>query len=296
MLTECCNGVQEKTAKTSGGSSSLTSGGLGLWDGSSWSLVGGARVQGTVTCLAVAGQGEGGGGSANDGGNHLLYVAGRFSLVGQVQALNIAVFNHSSNLWSMLGGGLRARDVFALAVWPGVYSAEERVRHRVYAVGSISHAGDIVLGNIGMWSPDTLSWHPMRKLNGIVRGAAVMDSRLYVAGDFTVAGDEPAAAIAYTHIHDDAKAPVVWHQVGAGVRGNVHAVRTVGSCIYIGGRFDSVADHQGIKPANNVARWCTGKSANATTSTLHDERWEPVDGLEDAGATVLAIAPADPSV
>ena len=281
-------GDQERST----GGQSLASGGLGLWDGERWSLVGGAVVQGTVTCVAVAGQGEHGGDST---AHHLVYVAGRFGMVGDVQASNIAVYNHTSRRWKALGPGLKARDIFALAVWPGVGNS----RHSLFAVGSISHAGDLLLGNLGRWRAETETWHPMRNVNGIIRAAAVMHSRLYIGGDFTVAGGQPAAAIAYTNLTEhevDRGAAVKWREVGAGVQGNVHALRPVAGCLYVGGRIDSVGDHEGIKPANNVARWCVLKEniAYPGRKSLRQEVWEPVDGLDHSGGTVLAIAGADP--
>ena len=276
----------------SSGGESLASGGLGLWDGEKWSLVGGAAVQGTVTCSAVAGHGELAGDAA---GHHLLYVAGRFRMVGDVPVSNIAVFDHTSQRWKALGPGLKARDIFALTVWPG--EGGSRSTHSLFAVGSISHAGDVLLGNVGRWRSETETWHPMRNVNGIVRAAAVMHSRLYIGGDFTVAGGQPAAAIAYTDLqeqHAERGAAVQWREVGVGVQGNVHALRAVAGCLYVGGRIDSVGDHQGIKPANNVARWCVLPEMHNVS--LRQEAWGPVDGLDYSGGTVLAIAGADPKI
>ena len=135
----------------------------------------------------------------------------------------------------------------------------------------------------------------MKNVNGIVRAAAVMDSRLFIGGDFTVAGGQPVAAIAYTDIHDvnaadDAR--VRWREVGVGVQGNVHVLLAVEGCLYVGGRIDSVGDHQGVKPANNVARWCVPRPE----SPLQQERWEPVQGLDRSGGTVMAMAIADVSL
>ena len=285
------------------GGLSVVSGGLGLWDGHRWDLVGGSAVRGTVTCLATAGSNEPGGDSH---GHHLLYVAGRFRYVGDVAALNIAVFNQTSQRWQALGAGLRARDIYALAVaLPANASANVSgaaggasgtdEMHSVFAVGSISHAGELLLGNVARWRAQFQTWHPMKNVNGIVRAAAVMDSRLFIGGDFTVAGGQPVAAIAYTDI-DDANAAddarVRWREVGVGVQGNVHVLLAVEGCLYVGGRIDSVGDHQGVKPANNVARWCVPRPE----SPLQQERWEPVQGLDRSGGTVMAMAIADVSL
>ena len=250
-------------------------------------------MQGAATCLAVAGEGESGGDAS---GHHLLYVAGRFRMVGDMAALNIAMYNYTSQRWAALGAGLRARDIFALAVAPGVGGNS----HTLFAVGSISHAGDVLLGNVGRWHPPTQTWHPMRHVNGIVRAAAVMHSRLYIGGDFTVAGGQPAASIAYTHLEPaeesgatGGSSPVQWREVGIGVQGNVHVLRPIAGCMYVGGRIDSVGDHEGIKPANNVARWCV---VDGNAAQLRQEKWEPVEGLHDAGGTVQTIAGADPLI
>jgi len=285
------------------GGKSLTSGGLGVWDGVRWSLLSNVAVQGTVTCLAVAGHGEGGGSgfapghvlyrSSGDRG-HLLYIAGRFAMVGRVSALNIAVYNHLTHRWSALGGGLRARDVFALAVSRAVGDQG----HSVFAVGSISHAGSIVVGNVAEWRHRSETWHPMRNVNGLVRAAAVMHRRLYIGGDFTVAGAQPAAGIAYTLLDHPGPATtevaeVEWRQVGAGLQGNVHVLQAIAGCLYVGGRIDRVADDEGIKPANNIARWCVRSATGDGTLRQRQERWEAVKGLDTSGGSVLAIAPAD---
>lgn len=286
--------VSVQTPKT------VKSGGLGKWDGERWSLVGGAAVNGVVTCMAVA--------SLNEPGfeaQQLLYVAGRFRQVGDVPALNIAAYNFVTQRWRTLSQGLRARDVYALAVSPRLNSSH----HSLFAVGSISHAGALDLGNVGMWRSESETWHPMRNVNGVVRAAAVMDGRLFIGGDFTAAGGEAIAAIAYTNIHEPgmdisgntctldaiagcANSSFVWRRVGVGVQGNVHVLRAVTGCMYVGGRFDSVGDHEGIKSANNIARWCTLPSE----SPFHTEKWEPVQGLDNAGGTVLAIVGADPQL
>jgi len=279
-----------------GGGKSLASGGLGVWDGHQWGLLGHVPVQGSVTCLAVTVQEEAlsSGGQSNaaqpHASAHLLYIAGRFGRVGSVAASNIAVYNHLTQSWKALGRGLRARDVFALTVAPGFGDQG----HSLFAVGSISHAGDVLVGNVARWRASTQSWHPMRNVNGIVRAAAVMHSRLYIGGDFSVAGDQPAAAIAYTDLdqRDSGNtSAIVWHQLGVGVQGNVHVLRGIAGCMYVGGRIDSVGDYRGIKAANNIARWCV---RSRTSEPLHHHpRWEPVKGLDTSGGTVLAIAAAD---
>ena len=295
-----CAGVQDDAVVSVQTPKAVKSGGLGKWDGEKWSLVGGATVNGVVTCMAVA--------SLNEPGfeaQQLLYVAGRFRQVGDVPALNIAAYNFVTQRWRALSQGLRARDVYALAVSPRLNSSH----HSLFAVGSISHAGDLDLGNVGMWRSESETWHPMRNVNGVVRAAAVMDGRLFIGGDFTAAGGEAIAAIAYTNIHEPgmdisgntctldaiagcANSSFVWRRVGVGVQGNVHVLRAVTGCMYVGGRFDSVGDHEGIKSANNIARWCTLPSE----SPFHTEKWEPVQGLDNAGGTVLAIVGADPQL
>ena len=272
------------------GGQSLASGGLGVWDGEAWSLLGGVAIEGTVTCMASAGRGELEG-AAEGGEDHLLYVAGRFELAGEVEALNVAVYDSSQNRWKALGPGLRARDIFALAIWP----AGAADLHSLFAVGSISRAGDVLLGNVARWRAQDETWHPMRNVNGLVRAAAVMGSRLFIGGDFTVAGGQPAAAIAVADIaarDSGNNSFVVWREVGDGVQGNVHVLRALADCLYVGGRIDSVGDHEGIKPATNVARWCVAGQG----APLGQERWEPVEGMSNAGGTVLAIAGADSSI
>jgi hypothetical protein len=259
-----------------------------VWNGQAWSLFGGVAVEGVVTCLASAGSGEPGGDALGD---HLLYIAGRFGVVGSVEARNVAVYNVLLDQWKPLGRGLRARDVFAITIWPG----NGGELHSLFAVGSISHAGDILVGNVARWRALNETWYPMRNINGLVRAAAVMGSRLFIGGDFTVAGGQPAAAIAFADIAArDAgnNSFVEWREVGIGVQGNVHVLRAISDCMYVGGRIDSVGDHEGVKVATNVARWCVAGPG----SKLGQEKWEPIEGINNAGGTVLAIAGADNSI
>ena len=85
---------------------------------------------------------------------------------------------------------------------------------------------------------------------------------------------------------------VEWREVGVGVKGNVHVLRAIAGCACVGGRIDSVGDHEGVKVATNAARWCVAGPG----SQLGQEKWEPIEGMNNAGGTVLAIAGTDDSI
>ncbi|KAJ1496209.1 hypothetical protein T484DRAFT_2528220 [Baffinella frigidus] len=235
----------------------IRTGGLASWDGTRWSLVGSQPLMGVVTCAAAVGD--------------RLYVAGRFSTVGDVRASNIAQFDGSA--WTPLGTGLVSRDVWSIA-------ANDV---GVFVGGDFTIAGGVAVLNLARWDPARAEWTGMRAINGVVRALAAFGARLFVAGDFSMAGTTPVTSIAqYSAV---ATGDVQWVPVGAGViGGSVFSMRKIKDCIYIGGVFSAVADTDGVKPAENVARWCVNATHRAS------ERFDPVRGVSLPGAQVLAIA------
>lgn len=221
------------------GQETLKSGGLGLWNGVEWSMAGGALVHGAVTCTHVQGS--------------LLVVAGRFRKVGNTSASNIAMFD--GRRWRALGEGLRARDVLAMA------GSEQDL----FVAGDISIAGSVQVGNLARWLMVEQEWRPMQEFNAVVRALALVGNRLFVGGDFSLAGILPAGAIAQTVLDGDGE--VVWKEMGS-VGGSIHSMLYNQGCVYIGGRFDSVAGREGVLAARNAARWCLDGAAEDRKSVV----------------------------
>ena len=78
----------------------------------------------------------------------------------------------------------------------------------------------------------------------VVRALADFGGDLYAAGEFTLAGGQPAANVARWDGAD-------WHPLGEGVDGAVHALLVDSGLLYVGGDFT----HAGGLPAAGVARW-----------------------------------------
>ncbi|MBI2927215.1 MAG: Ig-like domain-containing protein, partial [Verrucomicrobia bacterium] len=216
------------------------------WDGRSWSKLGDG-VNGKITALAVDAAGR-------------VYAGGEFTAAGAVNVNHVAVWSGAT--WSVLGKGVdgsvaamatRGTDVFVggrfdsaggsadiknFARWDGV---------RWWALGS----------GVGGPSPyvNALAVHP---------GGAV-----YLAGEFTLAGDLPASRIARW----DGQS---WAILGYGVDDTVTALALRGREVFVGGRFLKA----GKVPSLHFGRWTY---ANVPPSV----------SLASPGLGATFIAPAD---
>jgi len=156
------------------------------WNGSRWAPLAGAGgdgVNGAVHAITVH-QGS-------------LHVAGNFNQAGGSDALRIARWQ--DGVWTALGTGLGTARldaefpqqwVTALASYGG----------RLYAGGSfIGGSGAFPLQYLARWDGSAWSFLESgltQSLNGQVRSLAVLDDGLYVGGQFTLAGGQPAPGLA----------------------------------------------------------------------------------------------------
>ncbi|HEV7669995.1 MAG TPA: hypothetical protein VGS22_15850 [Thermoanaerobaculia bacterium] len=177
--------------------------------------------------------------------------------------------------WTIGAGSLHSEP--EPAVWEepaggvdNVVRALAWVGGKLYAAGSLTHAGGVAAHRIAVWSGG--AWQALGTgLDGIVRALAVDGDRLYVGGKFTQAGGSPVDNVA---VWD--RAAGTWSALGDGINGQVFALAVEGDLLYAGGQFTTA----GGVAAKNLAVW------NPTTGA-----WSAVGGGLDA--PVLALAARD---
>ncbi len=164
----------------------VAAGRIAKWNGSSWStLPNGPNGNGTFSCLTMF----------DDGSGPKLYVGGLLSYLNNQPISLVASWNGST--WAPVGsvqggGSTSCMTVFDDGSGPGLYMA-----------GSISHIGPLFTYDIAEWKGG--SWHALgmgmqstyqdavRSLQSWPTGS---NSKLYVAGDFKLAGGKPAIGFA----------------------------------------------------------------------------------------------------
>ncbi|NLE57867.1 MAG: hypothetical protein GX616_05865 [Planctomycetes bacterium] len=175
--------------------------------------------------------------------NEKVYVGGRFTTAGTVDANRIACWDPATSTWSALGSGMNWEGVHALVVLDG----------KLYAGGQFTTAGGISAKNIACWDPATSTWSALGSGIGggyqYVYALAVLGGKLYAGGDFAIAGGMTANRIACWD-------PVTstWSALGSGMGGtspNVYALTVLHGKLYAGGSFTTAG---GVN-ANRIARW-----------------------------------------
>ena len=240
------------------------------WNGTSWLALGSGISQ-------TNGNGLYGSALAVSGTN--LFVGGAFDTAGGVQADAVAQWNGSS--WYALGStsGING-PVNTLAVWDD----------NLYVGGAFSAVLGVSANCIAEWNGS--SWSALG--SGIagtgvdghgpyVQALTVLDNKLYVGGDFNIAGGMSVTNIA--EWNGDA-----WSALGSGISGMgadnrgpyVSTLAASGNKLYAGGDF-SVASGTS---ATNIAEW------NGTA-------WSPLGsgisgtGADNHGPYVSALAVSD---
>jgi trimeric autotransporter adhesin len=204
---------------------------LARWDGKNWSAVGGG-LQGVPQngggfCLEVFDDGDGQG----------LYVAGRFTALGEMEVNHIARWDGAA--WTVLGPGLTWTDyppyVRALQVF------DDGSGPALYAGGQFDRAGALVVNAIARW--DGASWSSLGDgLDNDVYALATFDDgsglALYASGPFeNIVGGESAAGVA-------AWDGAVWRPLGLGIGAHARGAMALatrnsdqGGTLWLGGDF-----------------------------------------------------------
>lgn len=224
--------------------SSLHAGGLVGWNGQSWTLIGGANVFGIVTTIFTVGS--------------KLYIAGRFRAVGDMEAHGLAFYDGVS--WQTVGEGSH--------VTGGLINAMATLHGELYVGGSMSKIGNTIVSRFAKW--DGRSWSSIGSFNGDVHSIATDGESVLVGGDFTLVEDVAVRNIARYYSGK-------WVSVGGGLDGTVLSIQSLGSCVYIGGKFTSsfADDGQEMRPAKYLTRWCLPDEGEEA----HFETFETFDTL-----------------
>jgi hypothetical protein len=193
----------------------MTAKSIAAWDGVSWSAMG-AGVNGEVLTLCTY--------------NNDLIAGGSFTTAGGNPALRVARWDGQA--WHAMGAGLDG-PVNALVVHNG----------ELYAGGSFSFSGSTFMLGVARWTGT--AW---AKLNfsvwiGYVNAMLSHGGELIVAGSLTDAG-VPVNRIARWD-------GSVVRPLGSGVNDEVRALRSFGSQLVVGGRFNRAGD----RASNRWARW-----------------------------------------
>ena len=208
-----------------------------------------------------------------------LYVAGSFTVVGDVLATNIAKWNGSN--WSALGTGFSTP--LCCSYSEPLVSALVISGNDLYVAGRFSVAGGIPATNIAKWNGS--SWSSLGSgLGGVpsdqlrVSALTVSGNDLYVGGWFKTAGGVGATNVAKWNGSS-------WSALGSGMNGSVHALAMSGGNLFAGGFFTTAG---GIT-ASNIARW-NGSTWAALGSGIAGVPFGvvPVSALAASGNNVYA--------
>lgn len=233
---------------------------IAVWQGNSWSLLGaGVRAEQYASEAPIR--------TLTFSGN-TLYVGGLFVGAGN-QTIDLLA-KWENNSWSEVGSGI-SNDGY-----DGVSVLTTGAAGAVYMGGNFRIAGDQRVDNIAQWQNN--EWSTLGR--GLLRGeygdspatpyaiATDADGRVYVGGEFTIAGGVRVSNLA---LWSDGR----WANIG-NANARVRDLVVVDADLYVVGEFTQIG---GIA-ANHVARW------NRTT-----QQWSALGaGIND---TVYAVAYAD---
>ena len=203
-----------------------------------------------------------------DAGDCDMYVGGEFT--NQRTSTNNYVARWDGGTWTILGDGpIEGAD--------GTIRSVTANGSDVYAAGSFASFDGVVVNGIARWNGT--SWVA---IGGGVRGdrhreftvydVIVFGSEVFIAGDFTFAGEAVANNIAHWNSFTRE-----WRAIDNGVNGIVYDLELQGDWLYVGGEFTEAG---GID-ANNIVRYNlltgewqrfgTGVNARVNAITVEDK-------------------------
>lgn len=234
------------------------SAGFALWDGNDWKLIYGLGQTYNDFFL--------GGAKDIELINERMYLAGDFTLAGDLYVRNVVEWDESNNQWIMLDDGSANKGIL-----DGTIGIIERTENGIIAAGSFHVAGGVYARNIAKWNGsewESLGTSYNNGVRGYINDVLVDGNDIYVGGYFGSAGTVEAYHVAKW---DGER----WSSIGIGVGGlpgsYVNALAKVDNYLYVGGYFAVVGDEENYElPANSIARF-----------NLITGRWESIgNGVE----------------
>ncbi len=205
-----------------------------VWNGSTWSMLGGPADDSVNAIIAT---------------NNAVYIGGDFTTIDSVAANGMTRWTNSH--WEPLSAGFDGGSVDCLTV----------TSSNLFAGGSFTSAGGVTALNIARWNNvnwNTLATGSANAPIGDVNTLLLSGSNVYVGGAFDMAGPIAATNVAIWNGSS-------WTNVGGGVDGAVFALAGNSTNLLVGGSFDFA----GVVPATNVARW-NGSTWSALGNGLDD--------------------------
>ena len=176
---------------------------------------------------------------------------------------------------SSASDGAWSQGEFPIPGCSGIVEAAAVINQELFLGLRSSFCGFPSISNIARIDPTTGEFAALGDgVNNSVRALTAIGDDLYVGGNFTQAGGEPANRIAVFDTTQTGNAG--WSALGDGVNKSVRALTAIDDDLYVGGNFTQA----GGEPANLIAVFDTTQTNNAGWSALGD-------GVSN---TVLALA------
>jgi hypothetical protein len=196
---------------------------LSVWNGTSWSSIGGT-FDGLIYAIAIADNGD-------------IYVGGTFTRVGSTNARRLAKWNGSS--WSEVGNGADLGAVWSLLFDPA--------NGDLFVGGSFTYVGEQFSPGLARWTAS--GWSAIPTFSGSLGGSVFALARdsagnVYAGGAFSSVNSVQASNIARWN-------GVSWSPLSSGTGSSVFSIVTSGSNVFVGGFFTTA----GGLSVNRVARW-----------------------------------------